>query len=193
VTALFFEVDRVLQVEARVDGAAQVPGRGRVAVAETDRFDVALPADAAAYLRSNRHANLSGRDRLFVATLDDGVAGITVLGRGSVRCHGRRATVRLDDDLGYSYATFVSGHVRGHGVGSALLGAMLSCAAQLGLRTVYAIIHPRNAASLRLYEREGFVVTGEWRFRRVFGIRRVEWIPATAAGHASAGRAGDAR
>ena len=178
--AVLWEDDRVLRLDAFPAGLAvsEPCETGVVEVEETSRFERALPPEIRSYLRLNRFAGLTEDHRLFVATIDSEVAGITVLGQGVVRCHGRRRTVRLEDGEGYSYATYVAAHARDHGVGRVLIRHMLRRASFLGLRRVYAIIHPRNAASLRLYERSGFVVTGSWRFRRFVGLRKATWIPS---------------
>lgn len=76
---------------------------------------------------------------------------------------------------GYRYTVEHSVHVRadrrGEGVGTALVQALIECAAALGKHVMIAGVEAENAASIRLHERLGFVVAARlpevaWKFDR---------------------------
>jgi len=60
-------------------------------------------------------------------------------------------------------AVYVAEAARGHGLGTALLEALLAEAVKRGLHTVLAAIDVGNAASLRLHEKLGFSRVGTFR------------------------------
>lgn len=55
---------------------------------------------------------------------------------------------------------YVSEQVRGQGVGSVLLGQLVSCSEREGFWTLQAGIFPENEASVRLHQRHGFRIVG---------------------------------
>jgi phosphinothricin acetyltransferase len=57
-------------------------------------------------------------------------------------------------------SVYVAAHARGHGVGAALLAALVSSSEADGVWTLQAGIFPENEASVRLHERAGFRVVG---------------------------------
>lgn len=87
----------------------------------------------------------------FVAELDNSVVGWAALSRVSDRCaYGGVAEASV-------YVTSVS---RGHGVGRALLTAVLQSADSGDIWTVQAGIFPENTTSVRLHEASGFRIVG---------------------------------
>jgi L-amino acid N-acyltransferase YncA len=58
------------------------------------------------------------------------------------------------------HSVYVAEAARGHGVGRALMDALLSSAEAAGIWTIQTSIFPENAASLALHERVGFRVVG---------------------------------
>lgn len=70
-------------------------------------------------------------------------------------------------------SVYVAPSARGHGVGTALLEALLVSADAGGLWTVQAGIFPENQASVRLHQRCGFRVVGRReRLGRLHGVWR---------------------
>lgn len=68
-------------------------------------------------------------------------------------------------------AIYIAPDRRGQGIGQKLLAALVTVAAQRGLRSMVAAITAENAASLRLHEKLGFTRTGlirdsGWKFDR---------------------------
>ena len=57
-------------------------------------------------------------------------------------------------------SVYVAADARGHGVGAALLSALVSSSEADGVWTLQAGIFPENEASVRLHERAGFRVVG---------------------------------
>jgi L-amino acid N-acyltransferase YncA len=55
---------------------------------------------------------------------------------------------------------YVAREAQGHGVGRALLEALITGAEEAGIWTIQASIFPENRASLALHERSGFRVVG---------------------------------
>jgi L-amino acid N-acyltransferase YncA len=57
-------------------------------------------------------------------------------------------------------SVYVADHVRGRGIGRALLQALIEGARRAGIWTIQTSIFPENRASLALHERCGFRVVG---------------------------------
>lgn len=57
-------------------------------------------------------------------------------------------------------SVYVAADARGHGVGAALLAALVASAEAGGLWTLQAGMFPENTASVRLHERAGFRLVG---------------------------------
>jgi L-amino acid N-acyltransferase YncA len=69
-------------------------------------------------------------------------------------------------------SVYVAADARGHGVGTALLAALIASSEAGGLWTLQAGIFPENEASVRLHERAGFRLVGRReRLGRLYG----EW------------------
>ena len=69
-------------------------------------------------------------------------------------------------------SVYVAADARGHGVGTALLAALIASSEAGGLWTLQAGIFPENEASVRLHERAGFRLVGR---RERIGRLRGEW------------------
>ena len=57
-------------------------------------------------------------------------------------------------------SVYVAEEARGHGVGAALLDALIASADEAGLWTIEAGMFPENAATIALHERAGFRLVG---------------------------------
>ncbi|MEU6221162.1 GNAT family N-acetyltransferase [Streptomyces sp. NPDC047022] len=79
---------------------------------------------------------------------------------------------------------WVSPAVRGHGVGDRLIGEIAAWAVERGARILRLSVMPDNRAALALYERHGFVDTGEPGDLLPDGVRR-ELVMAKDLGSAS--------
>jgi phosphinothricin acetyltransferase len=91
------------------------------------------------------------------------VIGWAALSRVSDRCvYGGVAEVSL----------YVAAAARGHGVGRALLQALVEASEREGLWTLQAGVFPENWASVRIHERCGFRVVGR---RDKLGRLRDRW------------------
>ncbi len=55
---------------------------------------------------------------------------------------------------------YVSNHAQGMGVGTALMGALVTESEAAGVWTLYSSIFPENVASVKLHERHGFRTIG---------------------------------
>ncbi|WP_262378751.1 GNAT family N-acetyltransferase [Luteimonas viscosa] len=87
-----------------------------------------------------------------VAELDGRVAGYAYAGSFRARL-GYRFTVEN--------SVYVAADAQGHGIGAALLAALIEACEARGYRQMIAVIgEPTNTASIRLHERFGFVHTG---------------------------------
>jgi phosphinothricin acetyltransferase len=56
---------------------------------------------------------------------------------------------------------YVAGRVRGKGVGTALMRALVRESERAGIWTLQASIFPENVASIRVHERTGFRIVGQ--------------------------------
>lgn len=88
----------------------------------------------------------SDATELFVARLGERIVGIATLVTFAIPT-GIRGHV---DDV------VVDESARGHGVGRALLDAMIARAAEAGVRTLDLTSRPSRASAIRLYEAAGF-------------------------------------
>ena len=102
-------------------------------------------------------------DHRLVAMADGHCLGWAALAPVSGRCiYGGVAEVSV----------YVAADARGHGVGTALLGALVTSSEAGGLWTLQAGIFPENPASVRLHERAGFRLVGR---RERLGRLHGEW------------------
>jgi L-amino acid N-acyltransferase YncA len=69
-------------------------------------------------------------------------------------------------------SVYVAGSARGHGVGAALLAALIAESERNGIWTLQAGIFAENKASIRLHERAGFRVVGR---RERIGCLHDKW------------------
>lgn len=69
-------------------------------------------------------------------------------------------------------SVYVASAARGQGVGSAVLGELVSCSEREGYWTLQAGIFPENEASIRIHQRHGFRVVGT---RRRIGASNGRW------------------
>lgn len=98
-----------------------------------------------------------------IAAADAGRVGWAALAPVSERCvYGGVAEVSV----------YVTADARGHGVGTALLAALVASSEAGGLWTLQAGIFRENEASVRLHERGGFRLVGR---RERLGRLRDEW------------------
>ena len=70
------------------------------------------------------------------------------------------------------HSVYVDPAARGHGVGGALLAALISSTEAAGVWTIQSGVFPENTASLRLHERAGFRVVGT---RERIGCHHGRW------------------
>jgi L-amino acid N-acyltransferase YncA len=92
-----------------------------------------------------------------LVAVDDGrVVGWVVLAPTSIRaCYAGVVESSI----------YVAADARGHGVGRALMDALLASARASGIWTIHAGMFPENTASVRLHESLGFRLVG--RFERI--------------------------
>jgi ribosomal protein S18 acetylase RimI-like enzyme len=74
---------------------------------------------------------------------------------------GMASGVPAPDGVVEVISVWVSPAARGHGVGDALIAAILEWARERSAATVKLAVAAGNAAAVRLYERHGFAVTDE--------------------------------
>lgn len=98
-----------------------------------------------------------------VARAADAVVGWAAVSPVSGRCVYRGAA---------EVSVYVAPDSRGHGVGHALLGALVAAAEDAGLWTLQAQILPANSASLALHRSLGFRVVG---VRERIAFHRSAW------------------
>jgi L-amino acid N-acyltransferase YncA len=70
------------------------------------------------------------------------------------------------------HSVYVDPGQHGHGIGSALLAALIASTEAAGIWTIQSGIFPENTASLRLHERAGFRVVG---IREKIGCHYGRW------------------
>jgi RimJ/RimL family protein N-acetyltransferase len=81
---------------------------------------------------------------------------------------------RSDPAEWFLIAMWVAPEVRGQGVGGQLVDAVAREAARNGASAVTLQVNDRNAAARRVFERLGFVATGEWETLFREGVYRRE-------------------
>ncbi|HSK24765.1 MAG TPA: GNAT family N-acetyltransferase [Egicoccus sp.] len=135
---------------ATADDWAQVRDLRLAALADVpDAFGTSLE-DERDRPESWWRARLEAADAVtLVAWIDDRPAGLTVV-----------APAYRDPHAGGVYSVWVAPDARGRGVGSRLLAAALSAAAELGHRRVLLDVGDHNTAAQRLYAGAGFRPTG---------------------------------
>ena len=94
-------------------------------------------------------------------------APIASAGRRWHRCRDDASTRGVAE-----VSVYVAADARGHGVGTALLAALIASSEAGGMWTLQAGIFPENEASVRLHERAGFRLVGR---RERLGRLRGEW------------------
>jgi phosphinothricin acetyltransferase len=120
------------------------------------------PATLAERQAWNETRKANGYPLLVARTDDAPVAGFATF--GDFRAWpGYRFTVE--------HSVHVAAHHRGHGIGSALMRALIDRGAALGKHVMVAGIDADNAGSIRMHERLGFEATGHlkqvgWKFER---------------------------
>lgn len=86
---------------------------------------------------------------------------VTEIDGAVVAWAGLTPTSRREVYRGVAEASiYVAEAVRGRGIGSTLLGALVECSEQHGFWTLQAGIFPENEASVRLHRRHGFRIVG---------------------------------
>lgn len=74
---------------------------------------------------------------------------------------GMASGIRGDDGVSELRSVWVSPRARGRGVGDLLIGAVETWARELGATALKLAVIPGNERAIALYERSGFVATGE--------------------------------
>jgi L-amino acid N-acyltransferase YncA len=132
--------DLVVQPMTADDGPAVLAIYGQGIATGVATFETVIPAWRAWH--ASHH-----RDCRFVARLDGRVVGWTALARYSSRAvYGGVAWESV----------YVDASARGHGVGLALLEALIPASEAAGVWTLIAGVQAENIASLALHERAGF-------------------------------------
>jgi GNAT superfamily N-acetyltransferase len=109
----------------------------------------------------------TGGDTTTVATTGDGTTSVGTTGDGTTRGGEGgvgMATVRLEPDAGgraHLVGMWVDPGYRGHGVAMALLDHAVGWARERGAGEMVLWVADHNTAARRLYERAGFVATGD--------------------------------
>jgi phosphinothricin acetyltransferase len=85
--------------------------------------------------------------------------GGRVLGFGLLRPFHPAGSFRRTAEIGY----FLDPAATGHGIGTALLRALMDRGREMGLRTILASISSRNEQSLAFHARHGFDEVGRFR------------------------------
>lgn len=132
--------DLVVEPMADEDGPAVLEIYGQGIAAGVATFETVVP-EWRAWTASHR------RDCRIVARLDGRVVGWTALARYSSR----------EVYAGVAWeSVYVDAAVRGRGVGTALLAALIPASEVSGIWTLIAGVQANNPASLALHERAGF-------------------------------------
>ncbi len=131
---------------------------------------------------AQRMADITGRGYPYlVATLDGDVAGYAY-------ANSYRARVAYQWTVENS--VYVDGRFQGHGVGSALLQALIDACTARGYRQMVAVIgEPANTASIKLHERFGFQLVGIF---RGLGRKHGRWLDTVQMQRALGDGAGSA-
>lgn len=144
------------------DALARTPADGAAGVTPVRRLgrdDVARVAELeravfgpSAWTEPMVAAEVEGPDRWYVGVDDVAPDGTSELvGYGGLWFDGETATVMT---------LAVAEHARGHGLGSALLRALVDRARGLGATAVFLEVRVDNDAAIGMYERAGFVRLG---------------------------------
>ena len=104
-----------------------------------------------------RHAWLTGRQERHPVTVAERADG--VLGWASINPFNLRAAYRFVGDL----SVYVERNTRGTGVGSALMADLIPRARTLGYHKLVLTTFPQLIGAVRLYEKFGFRVVGDYR------------------------------
>lgn len=76
-----------------------------------------------------------------------------------------------DDDGGYELAIFVLQAFQGAGIGTELVRTVLGAAEAAGIEHVWLSVERWNSPAVALYEKIGFVTTGDDRFEKMMALR----------------------
>ncbi len=131
---------------------------------------------------AQRMADITGRGYPYlVATLEGEVAGYA---------YANSYRARIAYQWTVENSVYVDGRFQGHGVGSALLQALIDACTERGYRQMVAVIgEPTNTASIRLHERFGFQLVGIF---RGLGRKHGRWLDTVQMQRALGDGAGSA-
>lgn len=131
---------------------------------------------------AQRMADITSRGYPYlVATLDGEVAGYA---------YANSYRARIAYQWTVENSVYVDGRFQGHGVGSALLQALIDACTERGYRQMVAVIgEPTNTASIRLHERFGFQLVGIF---RGLGRKHGRWLDTVQMQRALGDGAGSA-
>ncbi|MFO1073407.1 MAG: N-acetyltransferase family protein [Geminicoccaceae bacterium] len=166
-----------MNLELAVGAPSGVPAAPAAAIVVLDAIVPARPQHLAAMTAIYREQVEDG-----VGTWENPLPGRAEIARrlAAARAAGLPALVALDRRrrvLGFSWARpfreraayrgtaessiYIAGHARGHGIGRALLTAIVAGCAERGCRELMAVVgDARNHASLRLHQSLGFEPVG---------------------------------
>jgi phosphinothricin acetyltransferase len=119
----------------------------------------------------NRQAWLDGRQA-------QGYPVLVIEGQGHVLGYASFGDWRPFDGFRHTveHSVYVRSDQRGHGLGPRLMAALMERARACGKHVMVAAIESGNAASIRLHERAGFVVTGQM---PQVGVKFGRWLDLT--------------
>ena len=157
----------------------------------SDRIRDALPADLPGILEiyndAVRHTtaiwnetpvDLANRQAWFAARAEQGYPILVVADDSGVLGYASFSDWRPFEGFRHTveHSVYVRDDQRGKGFGPLLMGALIERARGCGKHVMVAAIESGNAASVRLHERLGFVVTGQM---PQVGIKYGRWLDLT--------------
>lgn len=142
-------------------------------------YEYAVPDEAE--MAQRMHDIIARGFPYLVATLDDDVAGYA---------YANSYRSRIAYQWTVENSVYVDGRCQGHGVGSALLQALIEECTARGFRQMIAVIgEPSNTASIKLHERFGFQLVGVF---RGLGRKHGRWLDTVQMQRALGDGAGSA-
>ncbi len=119
---------------------------------------------------SDIHKRLSAGYVFSVGIIQDHVVGWTWGAINKVYFSDFNCTINLEEKVAFSYNTFIDKDYRGKKINNYILNNILLYFKQKHYKKIWCLIYPWNIASIKSYTNNGWKLTGDYRFIKLFGM-----------------------